>query len=1539
MRNSLFYPILVLFLALASLFPLSEHVLAQKKPFKADLINVSQSMSGDRKYIYLDVKLTGEKSRPRFEVYEEGKAQTIVDVTKKERPSRLVDIVFLMDNSGSMEEEQEAVNRNVERFVEKLSREANFDFRLGLCRFGARENQGFPLIENRGELVDTAGQFKELWEKNTIDDIPGFEPGWDALHKSAKNFNFRAGASKVFILITDESVTGHTSGPSDNIGKRGKRETAEVLKRNSVTVFSVVDKSRKKSEEDYCRPFMGKSDRCIDISHSFKEIFADISRLFERTYRVIYKSDLECEDNFQDVRVAVGSGGSSVELEGSYPCKILQISQLSLNQDQKKIPAREALIEEESVQVKAKIEGGESPYEVTLYYKGKEDSVFSSTIMERVSDQQYRAKIPAGAVDYPRMSYYLKAQGGTSVASYPLKDPSQNPKQMAVRPNKKPRIVHQEIAIADPDLPLTVSASVSDDTDGVEDVRLYYRKSGRLLYQSVAMEREGDNYSARIPEEFVTGDGIDYYLEAEDNFGVRSYHGTGENPHRIYAPLLEVKIDKDEGKFRINLERKGWGPLDRGVKIDYQEKLFRLLNSDREPIEGKSFQGKQCFLELRETSLEPGFYQGKVRVTPLKEKIVSQGETSFPYQVALLSLERHKLPTKNLWVAKRSGNLQDGKILVKYEDLRLKALPEDWSPDLLFSEAESSHGDLSLETHLIEQGDKTFDLQLEVGPLSLLAKLSEDLNRTERDGYVTLRHKPLDEGELLKFKGAQLPIDLTYWEQFVEVKVVEDNTDDTLTYGDKAFCLDFRSNRGWDEISGNGEIELMQGGSLNTGLCDAEGGRLSGKSSLKIPGKDSSRSNLVCFYVCEGLEVEKEKKTYRGKIALSPSSPQFKLEPSLKNDDTYEYEYELRISPPQLESKVRATEKGLYVELKRRNYAHFRKGVEVVYPEDLLMLKDGKKDNFTGENFFLRLKDLAPGVYDGRVSVRPKSPQAELKGDLPFDFKATLLRVSREALETPNLYAQGEEKIIWEDLKIQGFSDRLDPADINLEVNSKISGLNITSATLKHKGGNSFQLALSVPRAELREMSEEQRQRLIGGKEDALIKFRYEPSDTQKGIVKFAGRNVPIDLKYRRTLIKIEEILPPSQGPLLPGEEAFKLKLEFGNLRESERELKLKKGGGDLFAVFDGKGNRLRQEAFVRETLNFKLRQGVEPGVYSGYIELKPTAPNVEIESNRDNYRYEYDLSVFRPRLGIADSKRITAKNSQFEGTLNAFEVNLEREGFKREDIGKGVTIEGWKKHFELFDGQWKRIDGQQFKGNKFYLKVNRQRLEPGIYEGKIKLLPGDERLTLEKSSLNYKVTVLAISDETFSLNLYPDSPNTIKDVKIEGLSETAWSWSRLKVKAKSRHGLEIDSDVRNAASNYCDLRFKIEESSQKLLKERIKGEVNESKEDGEIVFKYKPSTEANNLVVFKDSVPLDLSYLSATIKQLRKGTFYGGGLAALIFFLCLLGLVGVSMRRGVSIPEAGMFLFYESPWVLILTVSSLLLAAMAFVLRFVIYS
>ncbi len=512
-----------------------EILLEEPQPLRATLVSLNHQ---NFPFIYMNVAVDTfgvgfpDLTQSNFKVYENSMLSTdYFEVVPPDTGGgvRLTDIIFLMDNSGSMSEEQSAVRNNVFDFVNNLAA-SGIDFALGLCRFGASENSGYPIVEDNGILTSNVEYFKnDVWNRNVIDG--GFEPGWDALYESATAFSFRPGAQKIFILITDETPTGN-----DNVGNYSQNEAISILQTNSITTFALIELSDAHAISDYGSIAEQTNGKYFDIYSPFDEILDYISSQVANTYLVKYKSPNPIFDGIlRNVEVIVSYGANADTCRGSYvpgSTPIIQRTQATIDLHNRAWAAGTEFT------IEAEIIDNVAPYvqSATLYYRTTGTTSYSSTIMSLYSGNTYQGTIPGSSVQTPGVDYYITATDGQSTASDPSVDPTNNPYQIAILPNVAPEITHTPITASTSGMTIEIVAQIVDNTNSLATAELYYRKTGQLIYQEMDMNNTGgNNYAARIPSNYVTAEGVDYYIFAEDDFGVGSYHGTRDEPHRIYV--------------------------------------------------------------------------------------------------------------------------------------------------------------------------------------------------------------------------------------------------------------------------------------------------------------------------------------------------------------------------------------------------------------------------------------------------------------------------------------------------------------------------------------------------------------------------------------------------------------------------------------------------------------------------------------------------------------------------------------------------------------------------------------------------------------------------------------------------------------------------------------------------------------------------------------------------------------------------------------------------------------------------------------------
>ncbi len=127
----------------------------------------------------------------------EGIAESVAD----SRTEQVVDVVFLLDISGSMIDNIRAVGRQLRQMV-TVFEEKGIDFRLGIVLFRYLDDD--TIVHQPTWDVE---RYKRLLTTHVVA-AAGDERAHDAIFKAIRRVNFRKEANRRFILVTDEASKG-----------------------------------------------------------------------------------------------------------------------------------------------------------------------------------------------------------------------------------------------------------------------------------------------------------------------------------------------------------------------------------------------------------------------------------------------------------------------------------------------------------------------------------------------------------------------------------------------------------------------------------------------------------------------------------------------------------------------------------------------------------------------------------------------------------------------------------------------------------------------------------------------------------------------------------------------------------------------------------------------------------------------------------------------------------------------------------------------------------------------------------------------------------------------------------------------------------------------------------------------------------------------------------------------------------------------------------------------------------------------------------
>jgi len=191
--------------------------------------------------------------------------------------------------------------------------------------------------------------------------------------------------------------------------------------------------------------------------------------------------------------------------------------------------------------------------QVTLFSKKPAESRYATIIMDADGDT-YSYEIPAESVTADGIEYYLKAEdkstpknviyfgreGETTLEPASLTDIDISITEDDLTP---PSITHIPIIKATLEDTIIIQAAVTDDASGVNQVELSYKKKTDSGYTNLTMTKSATMYTAEIPSEAKSSEGIEYYIKATDKAPTPNIAYFGANGQVVEMPNSLTDID------------------------------------------------------------------------------------------------------------------------------------------------------------------------------------------------------------------------------------------------------------------------------------------------------------------------------------------------------------------------------------------------------------------------------------------------------------------------------------------------------------------------------------------------------------------------------------------------------------------------------------------------------------------------------------------------------------------------------------------------------------------------------------------------------------------------------------------------------------------------------------------------------------------------------------------------------------------------------------------------------------------------------------
>jgi hypothetical protein len=203
-------------------------------------------------------------------LYENGSRITEFEIAKfSGGGSNLVDVVFVLDVSGSMGNEIDAVRTNLNEFGQSLA-DNGYDYKVGVVTFSTN-------IDNVWDLTADLEQVKQNLASISL--WGGVEDSPLALYR-ASELSFRNGSRRTIIWVTDEAYPEHSYT---------KQQVVNRMLEMGTTVHGI---GLTTLQTEWFEPILvGTGGNFYDINGNFRDILLDVSNFeSEDRYLLTYES-------------------------------------------------------------------------------------------------------------------------------------------------------------------------------------------------------------------------------------------------------------------------------------------------------------------------------------------------------------------------------------------------------------------------------------------------------------------------------------------------------------------------------------------------------------------------------------------------------------------------------------------------------------------------------------------------------------------------------------------------------------------------------------------------------------------------------------------------------------------------------------------------------------------------------------------------------------------------------------------------------------------------------------------------------------------------------------------------------------------------------------------------------------------------------------------------------------------------------------------------------------------------------------------------
>ncbi len=436
---------------------------------------------------------------------------------------------------------------------------------------------------NQGGIVIPAAEVDSDSNNNNIPDIIEAIQALTIIDRTAVYDGISNGLDSISQEPFPKGVIVFTDGDSNDDCHYNINTVIQKAKDLGIPVYTIGLQSIMGAQLTAIAEATGGYYREAPTAADMEQIYDDIAQSIRGQYTLCYTShNPSLDGTTRTVTVTEGTskGSGTYTVAGTPDMGPPVITHTPLTQWQ----------ENQAIPISAQVsDPDDSITQVTLLFRipgNVSDASYTQIAMTNTGADAYAAEIPADQVTVSGVEYYISAcnsrqicvSSGSAHVPYDIT-------VLTVPQNNPPVIQHTPVTQSTENVPVTISAQVSDPDagDSVTRAVLSYRIPGTdpdKPYVTVNMTNTGGNsYTAEIPAAQVTSAGVQYYISAWDTRDGYAESASPAAPYRIEVtaapqspqpPLASAGPDQSVNELdSVNLDGSGSAALTPDGKLDY----------------------------------------------------------------------------------------------------------------------------------------------------------------------------------------------------------------------------------------------------------------------------------------------------------------------------------------------------------------------------------------------------------------------------------------------------------------------------------------------------------------------------------------------------------------------------------------------------------------------------------------------------------------------------------------------------------------------------------------------------------------------------------------------------------------------------------------------------------------------------------------------------------------------------------------------------------------------------------------------------------